>query len=71
MTISPQASPRQRNHRPLHTVTLRSLMSLIVATALTVLSPSSRADFASEIEAEGGKWANFYEQEDRKDYFLF
>ena len=64
MTISPQASPSQRNHWPLQTMTLRTLISLLLAIALAVLSPSSRADFASEIEAEGGKWANFYEQED-------
>ena len=64
MTTSPPASPRQRNNSPLQTVTLRTLVALLVATALAVLSPSSRADLAREIEAEGGKWANFYEQED-------
>ena len=64
MTMSPQTSPYQRNHWPLQTVTLRSLMSLILASTLAIVAPSSRADFASEIEAEGGKWANFYEQED-------
>ena len=51
MTISPQASPRQRNHWP-RNCDPAQLDVTDSGHSLAVLSPSSRADFASEIEAE-------------------
>ena len=64
MTLSQHATSSQRNHWSLHTVAMRTVMALVVATVLAIVAPGSRADFTREIEAEGGKWANFYEQED-------
>lgn len=40
------------------------LMTALLLAFLTTLGGPVRADFASEIEAEGGKWARYYESED-------
>ena len=39
-------------------------MTLVMTAALIFASPRSWADFETDIAAEGGKWASFYEQED-------
>ena len=37
---------------------------LFFAALSALLTPGAWADFETEIAAEGGKWANYYEQED-------
>ena len=39
-------------------------MTLVMTAALVFASPRSWADFETDIAAEGGEWASFYEQED-------
>ena len=40
------------------------VMTLAIIAALGLAAPRSWADFETDIAAEGGKWASFYEQED-------
>ena len=40
------------------------VVTLVMIVALVFASPRSWADFETDIAAEGGKWASFYEQED-------
>lgn len=42
----------------------RHLTTGVLVFFLAALGSAARADFASEIEAEGGKWARYYESED-------
>ena len=44
--------------------TMFTAMTLVMTAALVFASPRSWADFETDIAAEGGKWASFYEQED-------
>ena len=39
---------------------IRWLLSILLSATL---APSANADFETEIAAEGGKWASYYEQE--------
>ena len=47
--------PRQANN---------AAVWLFFAAFSALLTPGAWADFETEIAAEGGKWANYYEQED-------